>query len=88
MSDWDPQVLPPAAIEAIRDGRKIEAINIVREHTGLDLTEAKALVDAAAQSFPGGGVPRAAQGREDHGNLRLLALLILFGAAAAVWLLS
>ena len=38
-------VLSQAAIDAIRSGRKIEAIKIVRQETGLGLAEAKSLVD-------------------------------------------
>lgn len=38
--------LPDAAIAALRDGRVIDAIKIVREQTGLGLAEAKTAVDA------------------------------------------
>lgn len=37
--------LPPAAVEALARGDKIEAIKITRQHTGLGLKEAKELVD-------------------------------------------
>ncbi|NRF69872.1 ribosomal protein L7/L12 [Aquincola sp. S2] len=40
---------PPAAIDALRRGNKIEAIRIVREHRGLGLKEAKDLVEAHEQ---------------------------------------
>ena len=33
--------LPPAAIQALQNGNKIEAIRLVREHSGLGLAEAK-----------------------------------------------
>ena len=39
--------IPPAAITALRQGRTIEAIKLVREATGLDLKQAKAMVDAS-----------------------------------------
>ena len=41
------QELPPEVIEAIRQGRKIEAIKILREAKGLGLANAKVLVDRA-----------------------------------------
>jgi len=39
--------LPSAVIRAIEQGRKIEAIKILREKTGLGLANAKVLVDRA-----------------------------------------
>lgn len=39
--------IPIAALEALRAGRTIEAVRIVRETTGVDLATAKARVDAA-----------------------------------------
>ena len=39
--------LPPDVIKAIEDGRKVEAIKILREATGLGLANAKVLVDRA-----------------------------------------
>ena len=44
------QELPPEVIEAIRQGRKVEAIKILREAKGLGLANAKVLVDRAWQS--------------------------------------
>ena len=42
--------LPADVIRAIEKGRKIEAIKILREATGLGLANAKVLVDRAALS--------------------------------------
>ena len=39
--------LPADVLEAIKSGRKIEAIKILRETTGLGLANAKVLVDKA-----------------------------------------
>ena len=39
--------LPPDVLEAIREGRKIEAIKLLREAKGLGLANAKVLVDRA-----------------------------------------
>ena len=46
--------LPPRAQEALAAGKKIEAIKLVREATGLGLKEAKELVDRAGA---GGSAP-------------------------------
>lgn len=42
--------LPAAVIRAIEDGRKVEAIKILREETGLGLANAKVLVDRIART--------------------------------------
>lgn len=39
--------LPPEVLNAIREGRKIEAIKLLREAKGLGLANAKVLVDRA-----------------------------------------
>ncbi len=41
------QELPPEVIDAIREGRRIEAIKVLREAKGLGLANAKVLVDRA-----------------------------------------
>lgn len=41
--------LPPEVIRAIERGRKIEAIKLLRESTGLGLANAKVLVDKVAR---------------------------------------
>jgi hypothetical protein len=46
--------LPPAAVEALARGDKIEAIKITRQHTGLGLKEAKELVDRHEDGHEGG----------------------------------
>ena len=43
----DDNDLPPAVVKAITQGRKIEAIKLLREATGLGLANAKVLVDRA-----------------------------------------
>lgn len=47
-----PSGLPPAALGALREGNKIEAIKLTRQHTGLGLKEAKDLVDAHERTMP------------------------------------
>lgn len=44
--------IPSAAVDAIKAGRTIEAIKIVREHTGKGLKEAKDLVDDCIRRDP------------------------------------
>ena len=44
-----PGALPPAALDALRRGNKIEAIRLVREHHGIGLKEAKDLVEQHEQ---------------------------------------
>lgn len=91
MEPWEPEhpELPPKALAALRSGRKIEAIRIVRAETGLDLTDAKAVVDAAEARLGLSRAPRPSHGfdlqpgKEDSGTLRLLAVLALLGAIAA-----
>jgi ribosomal protein L7/L12 len=89
MFEAQSQELPAEAMLAIQSGRKLEAIRIVREHTGLSLTEAKELVDrvAAAHSAEAPELPKQAA-KEDSGTLRLLlALAVLGGGAAALLML-
>ena len=42
-------VLSPQIQEALRRGNKIEAIKLYREMTGVDLAEAKSVIDRAEQ---------------------------------------
>ncbi len=57
--------LPASVVEALRRGNKIEAIKLLRGHTGLGLKEAKDAIEAlsvGASGSPGrspGEVPRA-----------------------------
>jgi ribosomal protein L7/L12 len=45
-------ILPAAAIAALHEGRKIDAIKIVRREQQVDLKEAKDAVDAYIRSQP------------------------------------
>ena len=44
--------LPPLAVSALVKGQKIEAIKIVREERGIELIEAKEVVEKYIQSDP------------------------------------
>lgn len=56
--------MPQDAIDALREGSKIEAIRLVREHTGLGLKAAKEMVDTYERQMPG-----AARGRLSPGEM-------------------
>jgi hypothetical protein len=49
--------LPPAVVEALRKGQKIEAIKRLREAKGVGLAEAKAILDALASGRPVSSAP-------------------------------
>lgn len=72
--------LPPEVIRAIEQGRKIEAIKLLRDATGLGLANAKVLVDKAGrQHAPGNAQPRLV---EDQPNLGKLLKALFFVALA------
>lgn len=75
--------LPPSAVEALRQGRKIEAIKIVRQVRGFDLNQAKDAVDAFVKSEP---MLRTSmrRPRSDTGISRLLLAAALVGLVIAV----
>lgn len=72
--------LPAKVIEAIVDGRKIEAIKMLQESTGLGLANAKVLIDSASR-LHGPKKPPNPFGPETTGPTRvvvsLVAILIL-----------
>lgn len=69
--------LPPDVIRAIERGRKIEAIKLLRESTGLGLANAKVLVDKAARRHgpPSAAVPGFVE--EETNVTSLLKALLL-----------
>ena len=44
--------LPPLAVNALMKGQKIEAVKIVREERGIELVEAKQVVEGYIRSDP------------------------------------
>lgn len=50
-----PEELPAEAVAALRRGRKIEAVKIVRARFGIGLKDAKEIVDAAEAAGQHGG---------------------------------
>lgn len=77
--------LPPEVIEAIKQGRKVVAIQMLRDATGLGMANAKVLVDrAAARIAP--RPPRQTLMRDYHPtNMRLLGMVLVLAAAFAAW---
>jgi hypothetical protein len=76
--------LPPEVIQAIEQGRKIEAIKLLRETTGLGLANAKVLVDKASrQHGPKYPHPRIVDDRPNLG--RLLKTLLFVAMAFALY---
>jgi hypothetical protein len=69
--------LPPAVIRAIEQGRKIEAIKLLREATGLGLANAKVLVDRAAREHSPKNLAPGFVSEETNGGKLLKALLII-----------
>lgn len=76
--------LPAAVRDAIAAGRKIEAIKLLREATGLGLANAKVLVDRAASRHAeqNGGL---AAPREESNSGRLVGALVLAALAFAAF---
>jgi len=84
--------LPPAALAALADGNKIEAIKLAREASGIGLKEAKELVDAAEAGLSRNGSANATRGLapgEVSRSSSLISWILMAVAAVAVgvWLL-
>jgi hypothetical protein len=75
-----PDELPPAALEALARGRRLEAVKIVRQAYGVGLKEAKSRVDVYELGRPSAH-PSAPRG---DGGLRRVALLLALAAAAVM----
>ena len=74
--------LPENVIDAVRQGRKIEAIKLLREQTGMGLANAKVLVDGASREH--GPKKPVLSFADEPSRLSLLAKMltaIMFGLA-------
>jgi ribosomal protein L7/L12 len=75
----------------LESGRKIEAIKLMRERSGLDLTTAKDIIDSMEGDLKraGSGRPHPAAVRESGGGGRrwIAVLLIVVAAAVAIYLM-
>lgn len=75
--------LPPAAIQALQSGNKIEAIRLVREHSGLGLAEAKYLVDShSATTEPSSSVSLSPGSQSQQRSTSFLWIAILLAVVA------
>ncbi len=76
--------LPPEVIDAVRKGRKVEAIQLLRDATGLGLANAKVLVDRAARIHgPRKTIPSFAD--QPRGLSQLVKSLLMIFAVVAVY---
>ncbi len=77
-----PAELPTEALAALQTGNKIEAIKVVRAARGLDLKDAKDLVDRYVAGQPGLQRQMATAGAEQTRKLVfVVAVAIAIGAA-------
>lgn len=67
--------LPPDVIAAVMAGRRVEAIKLLREETGLDLREAKRIVDMLDRLHGGTGFTDAPQFTEVGGSRGLIIII-------------
>jgi hypothetical protein len=74
-----------AVLEALRDGRKIDAIKRVRTATGMGLKEAKHHVESLPESDAVAGVETVRRG--GHGRLLPVTVLVLLVLGVAAFLL-
>jgi ribosomal protein L7/L12 len=79
--------LPSAVIRLIADGRKIEAIKVLRESTGLGLANAKVLVDRASRVHGPKKAANAAISADGSAKLIVSVLAVLILAAAYLYFL-
>ncbi len=78
--------LPTEVIWAIAEGRKIEAIKMLRESTGIGLANAKVLIDRAWRVH-GPKKPLTPALTEDAGSGKLVASLVAVAILAVAYLL-
>ena len=76
--------LPPEVIKAITQGRKIEAIKLLRETTGLGLANAKVLVDRAALRYAQLN-PGSRAMTEESNTGRLLGMMLVLAVVFAIY---
>ncbi len=89
--DGGPPVVPPAAAAALAQGRKVEAVKLVREATGLGLAESLKLIEGhlkgqrGASGAPGGTFdPMAEPGRVASGGGKAWLVIVIVLAVLAV----
>lgn len=87
-------VVPPAALDALARGKKVEAVKITRDATGLGLADALKLVDAQLnpaaadiEHLPSNASanPMLEPGRVSGGGFKWLPFLIILLLAVLAW---
>ncbi len=76
--------IPPDVLAALAAGNKIEAVKLIREHTGLGLAQAKRLADHIARSHEGAQPGPATQFTEVGGSKGFAIIVI---ACLVAWFL-
>jgi hypothetical protein len=77
--------LPTAVMQAIKQGRKVVAIKLLRESTGIGMANAKVLVDRATSKHAP-KPPRQAFMRDyNPTNTRMFTMLLLLAIAFAAY---
>jgi hypothetical protein len=77
--------LPPQVMHALKAGRKVEAIKLLREARGIGLLEAKEAVDSVEFGQPHVATPHRAAARNDNGVGRLVLVFAVLGACLAAY---
>ncbi|HET8823816.1 MAG TPA: ribosomal protein L7/L12 [Terriglobales bacterium] len=78
-SEFSPDALPPSAAAALQQGDKVEAIRLLHTETGIELKEARTVVESnAARLRPNVAVPSPGQVPRSQGRIYWLI------AAAAI----
>ena len=83
-----PSIVPSSVIRAIADGRKIEAIKILRESTGLGLANAKVLVDRASRVHGPKKTPNSAVDPNSGSVKLIVSAIALLGLLAAYFYMT
>ena len=76
--------VPEDVMNAVAEGRKVVAIKLLREATGLGLANAKVIVDRLAAEHARSNPTRAVM-RESAGARRMFAITALIGAVIVAW---
>ena len=77
--------LPPQVMHALKAGRKIEAIKLLREARGIGLAEAKDAVDRVPLAQSHSAHSHRAAAKNDSGVGRLLLVFVVLGACLAAY---
>lgn len=77
--------LPAEVLDAIRQGRKVVAIKLLCDTTGLGMANAKVLVDRAAARIAPRPPRQTFMKDYNPANRRLLGMLLLLVGAFAAW---